>query len=180
MALKKAGVFASNRNIYYEMIENRTIAASSKWAWWNIKFQICSKLSHCEDNFDLKNLKKNPPPFFFFWKTRMKICICYTATWRLNCRVQTQLWPFVGEWVNTMAVSIVERIFNVLKILKFHNWCPPLAQQRGRIIWQAGRGLNWRARIYSALLLVWFQSSNQLGFFLRATNITKKAGDFSL
>ena len=29
-ALRKAGVFASNRNIYYEMIENRTIAASSK------------------------------------------------------------------------------------------------------------------------------------------------------
>ena len=35
-ALKKADVFASNRNTHYEMIENRTIAASSKWAWWNI------------------------------------------------------------------------------------------------------------------------------------------------
>ena len=29
-ALKKVGVIASFRNIYYEMIENRTIAASSK------------------------------------------------------------------------------------------------------------------------------------------------------
>ena len=28
MALEKAGVFASNCNIYYEMIENKTIAAS--------------------------------------------------------------------------------------------------------------------------------------------------------
>ena len=29
-ALKKAGIFASNRNIYYKMIDNRTIGASSK------------------------------------------------------------------------------------------------------------------------------------------------------
>ena len=30
MALETAGVFASYRSIYYEMSENRTIAASSK------------------------------------------------------------------------------------------------------------------------------------------------------
>ena len=33
---KKAGVFASNRNIYNEMIKNRTIAASKKLACLNI------------------------------------------------------------------------------------------------------------------------------------------------